>query len=241
MDADQLIKATQSTQRLIQDEYFYKYIFKRTERIVSVVFYITQSVPKTELPQSVRDDIEAAARASHSAILHSLEARAHAADEVLFTNIHTLVSLLSHLQVAQSIGAVSKEVLGVLSGEIDAAIRAMNKYMEHDPVSLKTGNEHAPALEHKAPVKARDERKGERPSVGVPHTKSVPNEGKQETGRRAQILTIIEARGEVGVKDISAIVKDVSEKTIQRELNDMIDAGLIIREGERRWSRYKIL
>ncbi len=241
MDADQLIKATQSTQRLIQDEYFYKYIFKRTERIVSVVFYITQSVPKTELPQSVRDDIEAAARASHSAILHSLEARAHAADEVLFTNIHTLVSLLSHLQVAQSIGAVSKEVLGVLSGEIDAAIRSMNKYMEHDPIALRASGEHAPTLEHKSSIKAREDKKRETIKERGPQPPKGAPEVKPETGRRAQILTIIEARGEVGVKDISAIVKDVSEKTIQRELNDMIDEGLIIREGERRWSRYKIL
>jgi len=240
MDADQLIKATQSTQRLIQDEYFYKYIFKRTERIVSVVFYIVQSVSKNDIPKYVLEDIESAARETHGAILRSLEARAHAADDALFHNIHTLVSLESHLQVAQSIGALSKEVLGVLSDEIDAAIRSMNKYMEHDPVVLQTTGESVPPLratQHKAPAAPAAARAAAKQSPRTPSTTG----GESGDGRRARILTIIEAKGEVGVKDISSIIKDVSEKTIQRELNDMIDEGQIIREGERRWSKYKIL
>jgi DeoR/GlpR family transcriptional regulator of sugar metabolism len=36
------------------------------------------------------------------------------------------------------------------------------------------------------------------------------------------------------------VIKDVSEKTIQRELISLIEAGIILKTGERRWSRYSI-
>ncbi len=235
MDADQLIKATKTTQRLIQDEYFYKYIFKRTERIVSVVFYITQSVSHDALPDTVRTDLEDAARTAHAAVLRSLEARAHTADEALFANVHSLIALESHLQVAESMGVLSKDVFGVLSGEIDAAIRSTNKYMQHDPIAVP-----AVSLAAAAPkTTATHDRQTGRKTVTTPTP--APTAVAEQSARRAQILTIIEARGEVGVKDISTIIKDISEKTIQRELNDMIEEGLIIREGERRWSKYKVL
>lgn len=247
MDAEQLVKATQSTQRLIQDEYFYKYIFKRTERIVSVVFYITQSVSKNDVPKNVPDSLEAAAHAAHASILASLEVRTHAAEDVIFQNIHTLVALQSYLQIAESVGVVTKEVYSVLAGEIDAAIRSMNRYIEHDPITLdSTGSAPALRAENRSrnsaavtkSVSSTTSRETQSTRTSPPPPAQKPTE---QTGRRAQILTIIEAKGEVGVKDISAIIKDVSEKTIQRELNDMIDDGLIIREGERRWSKYKVL
>ena len=39
-------------------------------------------------------------------------------------------------------------------------------------------------------------------------------------------------------KDVSAVIKDYSSKTIQRELLNLIRQGLIRKEGERRWSVY---
>ena len=45
---------------------------------------------------------------------------------------------------------------------------------------------------------------------------------------------------EASIKDISEIISDVSEKTVQRELNAMIDENIVKRQGERRWSKYSI-
>jgi len=58
--------------------------------------------------------------------------------------------------------------------------------------------------------------------------------------RREDILNIIKQKGNVSVKDISNIIKDTSEKTIQRELISMVEEKLLLKEGERRWSRYMI-
>jgi predicted HTH transcriptional regulator len=43
----------------------------------------------------------------------------------------------------------------------------------------------------------------------------------------------------VSIKDIRTAITGCSEKTIQRELANLISQGLIKREGERRWSVYK--
>ena len=40
------------------------------------------------------------------------------------------------------------------------------------------------------------------------------------------------------IKDIMKLMKDCSEKTIQRELNSMVTENIIKREGTRRWSKY---
>ena len=36
------------------------------------------------------------------------------------------------------------------------------------------------------------------------------------------------------------MVRDVSEKTIQRELQALVEAGKVTRTGERRWTTYSL-
>lgn len=67
---------------------------------------------------------------------------------------------------------------------------------------------------------------------------SVNREVKNE--RQSLILSTISARGESSIKDLTDIIKGCSEKTIQRELIALVDAGSLVKTGERRWSRYSI-
>ena len=62
----------------------------------------------------------------------------------------------------------------------------------------------------------------------------------QLVDRAARIKTVLEAKPAATIKDISEVITDVSEKTIQRELNSLIEKGQVIREGERRWSKYSV-
>ncbi|MEN9647587.1 MAG: hypothetical protein RLY57_391 [Candidatus Parcubacteria bacterium] len=58
--------------------------------------------------------------------------------------------------------------------------------------------------------------------------------------RRKKVLDIGRTLELFSIKDISTQVTDCSEKTIQRLLIDMVNEGVLVKEGERRWSRYKI-
>ncbi|MDB5188997.1 MAG: seg [Candidatus Nomurabacteria bacterium] len=56
--------------------------------------------------------------------------------------------------------------------------------------------------------------------------------------RQDTILSFINERKSVGIKDIAALFSDTSEKTIQRELGALVSSGKITKRGEKRWSIY---
>jgi DNA-binding transcriptional ArsR family regulator len=61
------------------------------------------------------------------------------------------------------------------------------------------------------------------------------------SSRRDQILRFLKSHGESSIKDISRAVPAVSNKTVQRELSDLVRLGQVSREGDRRWSRYRLI
>lgn len=66
-------------------------------------------------------------------------------------------------------------------------------------------------------------------------------EQPKKSGRKEQILDLIKKNQPVSIKDISHSFEGVSEKTIQRDLTQLIDQGILKREGERRWSTYSFM
>jgi hypothetical protein len=56
--------------------------------------------------------------------------------------------------------------------------------------------------------------------------------------RTSLILEFVRKHKNVSIKDISKVIRDYSEKTIQRELALLIQQGLVEKRGERRWSLY---
>lgn len=60
----------------------------------------------------------------------------------------------------------------------------------------------------------------------------------KKMSRREQILSLFVKGVDVSIKDIATRVKGCSEKTIQRELNNLVLDNIVERVGEKRWSRY---
>ena len=58
--------------------------------------------------------------------------------------------------------------------------------------------------------------------------------------RRAKIIDFIKDRKRAGIKEIAHMFPGLSEKTVQRELLQLVRERVIAREGERRWSVYSI-
>ena len=63
---------------------------------------------------------------------------------------------------------------------------------------------------------------------------------EKKNGRRDAILKLLKKQKKITVRDAVSVIPNVSEKTIQRELISMVKGGILIREGERRWSTYSI-
>ncbi len=84
--------------------------------------------------------------------------------------------------------------------------------------------------------KGQDNNNAIQSDKGQTHKNDVVN----KINRRNNILRLIRDKKEVTIKDISVIIVDCSEKTIQRELNTMVFEGVLKRVGKKRWSKYSL-
>lgn len=76
-----------------------------------------------------------------------------------------------------------------------------------------------------------------KPSSGVP---LYPETKLPQTDREGKILKLIEEKKDISIRDIVSYFSEYSQKTIQRNLAALVEAGKIKRTGEKRWSRYSI-
>lgn len=223
--------------KLVQDESYYKYIFKKTEKIVSVVFYILNNVDSDKKTETHISNIASKAHLVHEHALRTLEVKRATGREVLEQFAQSLIALDSSFRVAAAVNLIAPDVLRTVVSEIELVLRSLRSYLQvHEPFESDTRTfmgEPAPARSASRSPRT-DRRSSEGGAVEVPRTAT------SAADRRERIKTIIEAKGEASIKDISEIITDVSEKTVQRELQSMIEDNIIKRQGERRWSRYSI-
>lgn len=62
----------------------------------------------------------------------------------------------------------------------------------------------------------------------------------KKNGRQERILLLLKNQSNLTIKDFATVISDCSEKTIQRELIELVEKGVIKKEGERRWSTYSL-
>lgn len=225
-------------QKLMHNDNYYRHIFKKTEKIVSTVFYILNNIDVNKKSETHISNLASKAHLVHEHAIRTLEARPSSATEVLEQFAQALIGLDSTLRVAAATGAIPGTALSVMVGEIDVVLRGLSAYIANDSSLITTSLDTV--------VPARPLRRTAAPVAGSTSvasggmSRTVSSTVASSTDRRERIKTILEAKGEASIKDISEIISDVSEKTIQRELNAMIDENIVKREGERRWSRYSM-
>ena len=70
---------------------------------------------------------------------------------------------------------------------------------------------------------------------------SVKDNQKDVKDKRQQIIiSLIKKHRTLTIKGVTSVIKDCSEKTIQRELLALVAKGVLKKEGERRWSMYSL-
>ena len=228
MDAKKTTKVQKTQEVLLSDRHYFSYVFKKTEKIVCVVFYILHNRKDiNEHKRQITLDIERTAKQALAGVTETLSSETQEIKPQLTGLLALLVSFQSHLELARSVGIMRDDVVDVLVGELEGVMRSIAAYI-HTDKNVFDFNEVEDVLPQATVRKAKT------PTV------SVSSEVRQ-TDRQDAIQAVIAAKGKVSIKDISDTIKDCSEKTIQRELTLMIEKGLIKREGERRWSQYSLI
>jgi len=79
-----------------------------------------------------------------------------------------------------------------------------------------------------------------RKETPIGHDKGHISDIPSRTVRRDAILGILKTKGPSYIKDVSMLMRGMSEKTVQRELQALAAEGVVKKEGERRWTRYSV-
>jgi hypothetical protein len=176
---------------------------------------------------------------------------AHAKLEALEKVLSTMTSITNVLSVAQEGGYVSQINFSVLQNEYyrlqkyidDIRLPLMTTRTGVESISISDNiikdikdkskllrtfkSSSVPSTEHSYEL-STEERKSMR----------TPSSSINERQNRLQGL-LKDKGGWLSVSEIAAFYGEgVSTKTIQRDLNELLSAGLIVAEGERRWRRY---
>lgn len=177
----------------------------------------------------------------------------------LFRLQHALAALESALTIATAAGVTTEAVRELLCGEIDLIQRRVRHEFAGGPsgvptflardeaaTAAKSGKPRPSAPRSSVSGNAPTREGSATPRVSRSHIPAgdISSDAhlvySQLTDRATRIKTVLEAKPEATIKDISEVITDISEKTIQRELNSLIEKGQVIRQGERRWSRYSL-
>lgn len=228
-----LFKTNMST-TLAYDEEYFKHIFKKTEKIACAVFFITRSDRDMRMDDTVIVDVEKTTQELMDVSFRALRATDGSRRIRLEEVGYMLVELESKLRLLNAARMLPDDLLAVFVQEIDSVQRTLKRYTKPDLTNPLLGI-NLPRAETQTMRRTQrvvGEYRGA--STGTPNTVQTAN-------RRERVLTVLKDVGEATIKDISERITDCSEKTIQRELISLIKDGLIVREGERRWSKYKLL
>ncbi len=231
----------------------FSFVFRKTEKLVTAVYMITDFIKDSEpLKWKIREDALALLSLNVSFATVSLSERRE-----LIKEYHSLaLEIVSLSGVAKHSGLISEMNFEILSREFSNLVanleRSESKKASEETVVLDPSFFAADEPKGHQPQPSRTEAIAPRPSEFAPvsHVKDIPQiaprparvsepkDGKES--RRGAILKLLSKKGGLSIKDFADSIKGVSEKTIQRELLAMVAAGVLKKEGERRWSTYSL-
>jgi len=244
MDEKDTLMKDSSYEKLLHNKSYYLNVFKKTEKIVSVVFYILNNVDIDKKSETHTSNLASKAHFAHENALRSLDAKPATSREVLEQYAQSLVGLESSVRIARIASVIPQDAHDLLCTQIKVVLHNLSEYIEGDNILSSLidtmDGEGQPASSRATTRPSRTRSRSVTPATEAGGGGSQLATTAAVDDRRTRIQTILEAKGEASIKDISEIITDISEKTIQRELNTMIEDNVVKREGERRWSRYSI-
>ena len=217
------------------------YIYKKTERLAKAIHLIT---PAFRNSPALHNKIDAIAVALiDGAVLPPASARTALSRELL-----ALSSLLSLARAGSLISPMNAELISreaqILLGEV-ADYEEPRLFMEEAPSLAELFKNSAHLRTNRTFVGALKDQETQEVSKGHPNSlikgQTKDKGSRPSSGRRDAILQVLQKKGPSYIKDISTVIREVSEKTIQRELSALVREGRIQKRGERRWTTYALI
>lgn len=241
------------------------YVYKKTERLIMATYMVTDILSDTDpLKTIVRESSLRLLSATH--LLKDNTSIEKAVNE-LHEGVLNVVSLLD---VAYVTGRITEMNVSVLKREFEALLDYLKNSVKKDSL-LGQGSSISPSFfEVEKPTdsnetvssvtqfsdpsslssfdsyKDRDSKESlssdDKTPTKKPHGRPSSYAGNvAKNERRAAIFNLLREKKQISVRDLANVVNDCSEKTLQRELLQLVEEGILNKEGERRWSRYSLV
>lgn len=236
-------------------EEYLLYIFKKTEKITAGIYLVSGLLKddepmKWELRDRGMELMSSSFTASSnlpgdkSAVIQSLFTAALETISLLnVARISNLITNMNHSLLVREIDNIVSMLRDRLAESAENAGYVLSENFFKTPELYSTG--------FGGVGKASDLQR-QNVHKGHGHNSVVQNQGKislsqghptvqmKKSKRQESILNVLKSQSNLTIKDFSNIIKDCSEKTIQRELIELVDRGIVRKDGERRWSRYSL-
>jgi len=217
------------------------FIYKKAERLAKAIHLIAPAFSESI---ALHDRVaQIAVSIVDAAVLPSGTARSVLSRELLALSSVLSIARTGNLLSAMNVELITREA-HLLLQEI-AEYEEPRLFLDETPTLshlAKEANRQESASQTYPPAtttaKLKDGSRTAVPRKSIKDGQDVKDTRLQD--RREAILSVIRDRKTASIKDISAHVRDVSEKTIQRELLTLISLGVVRKEGERRWSTYAL-
>ncbi len=197
----------------------FRYFVSKAEKLTTATYILTESLKDAEpLKWRLRD--------RSLSLLSDLMARQFSA-----VINRTVFEILSLIDLALAGRLVSEANFNILRREYSALREG-----------LVAGDYQTEDLDFSAPLPEKTIRSPQpAPSLLASRPFLASTENAPTRPDRVKLITeVIRGKGSAPIKDIAQALPALSSKTVQRELNRLVEKGIVKREGERRWSRYQL-
>jgi len=235
------------------------YIFKKTEKITSALYLVSGLLKddeplKWELRDRGMDLVSSSFTASSSVpgdknvVIQSLFTAALETISLLnVAKISNLISEMNHMILVREIDQVVTLLRDRLAQNAENAGYVLSESFFKTPDLFSSGFKSESAARSAQPGESYKGQNSTQQLQAIPTVRSNQRHGNSEnsqlkkTQRQQMIMELLKGQSGLTIKDFSKVIKDCSEKTIQRELLELVDKGVVKKEGERRWSRYSLV
>ncbi|MFZ2621443.1 MAG: hypothetical protein WAX85_02710 [Minisyncoccia bacterium] len=218
------------------------FVYKKTEKLASAVYMVTNLLSDNEpikwgLRKKVSDllsftvSYKDLTESEQSSFIYNIKSRV--LEIVSFLDVSSNGGLISHMNYS----ILKQEFLNL----VDVFVSTSSSFNERshstlpegffeitppDLQGVKSGVSHAKNM--LSYIDIRD-------NITISHRDEL-----RKSNRQNIIIGLLKKKKELTIKDIALVIKDCSEKTVQRELIALILSGIVKRVGERRWSKYSL-
>jgi len=238
------------------NQHIYEFANKKTEKLITALYMVTDCMETEDALKEKLRLLGVHLLSDMFKLPTLLPVDKHTQINLSLTSIY---EILSFIEISYTLGYISEMNTDILKREFNILSEDLKSHQSKDKhfsfildeqmFNIPTINKEKENLSLSVFNRGNDIKRTHSMSFINKRTesnvlkKSLPyvDHKKIKSERVDKIISIIKDKKEASIKDIALLFTDCSEKTIQRELNDLIDKGQIRKIGAKRWSRYSLI